>query len=41
MALIRQARGTYTFFAHLKWTWAIALSYAAGIYAHIWLNGLN
>ncbi len=41
VALMGQARGTYTFFAHLKWTWAIALGYAAGIYAHIWLNGLN
>lgn len=41
VALMGQARGIYTFFAHLKWTWAIALGYAAGIYTHIWLNGLN
>lgn len=41
VALMGQARGVYTFFAHLKWTWAIALGYAAGICAHIWINGLN
>ncbi|MEZ0261395.1 MAG: sodium:proton antiporter NhaD [Alphaproteobacteria bacterium] len=41
VALMGQARGVYTFFAHLKWTWAIALGYAAGIYAHILINGLN
>jgi hypothetical protein len=33
------ARGIYTFGAHLKWTWAIALGYAASIVAHLWLNG--
>jgi Na+/H+ antiporter NhaD/arsenite permease-like protein len=38
VALMGQARGVYTFFAHLKWTWAIALGYAAGIIAHIVLN---
>lgn len=41
VALMGQARGIYTFFAHLKWTWAIALGYAAGIGAHILINGLN
>jgi Na+/H+ antiporter NhaD/arsenite permease-like protein len=41
VALMGQARGTYTFFAHLKWTWAIALGYAAGIAAHISINGLD
>ena len=33
-----QARGSYTFFAHLKWTPAIALGYAASIYCHLWVN---
>ena len=38
IALMGQARGKYTFFSHLKWTPAIALGYAAGIYAHMWIN---
>jgi Na+/H+ antiporter NhaD/arsenite permease-like protein len=38
VALMGQARGSYTFAAHLKWTWAIALGYAAGIGAHFLLN---
>ena len=38
VALMGQARGRYTFAAHLKWTWAIALGYAAGIGAHFLLN---
>lgn len=41
VALMGQARGTYTFGAHLKWAWIIALGYAAGIMAHIQLNGLE
>ncbi len=41
IALMGQARGVYTFFSHLKWSWAVALGYAAGIWAHILLNGLN
>ncbi len=39
VALMGQARGVYTFFAHLKWSWAIALGYAASIYTHILING--
>jgi NhaD family Na+/H+ antiporter len=39
VALMGSARGIYTFGAHLKWTWAIALGYAASIVAHLWLNG--
>ncbi len=35
VALMGQARGIYTFFAHLKWTWAIALGYAASIWVHL------
>lgn len=38
VALMGQARGIYTFFAHLKWTWAIALGYALGIWVHLLLN---
>ena len=38
VALMGQARGKYTFFVHLKWTWAIALGYAASILMHLWLN---
>jgi Na+/H+ antiporter NhaD/arsenite permease-like protein len=38
VALMGQARGIYTFFSHLKWTWAIALGYAASIGAHLILN---
>jgi len=38
VALMGQARGRYTFFGHLKWTWAIALGYAASIAAHLWIN---
>ncbi len=38
VALMGQARGTYTFFAHMKWSWAIALGYAASIWVHLWLN---
>jgi NhaD family Na+/H+ antiporter len=38
VALMGQARGHYTFFRHLKWAPAIALGYAASIYAHMLLN---
>jgi len=38
VALMGQARGSYTFFAHLRWSWAIALGYAASIAVHLWLN---
>jgi Na+/H+ antiporter NhaD/arsenite permease-like protein len=38
VAVMGQARGIYTFFAHLKWTWAIVLGYAMGIVTHMWLN---
>ena len=38
VALMGQARGVYTFGAHLRWTWAIALGYAASIGAHLLLN---
>jgi len=38
VALMGQARGVYTFYAHLKWTWAVALGYAASIGAHFLVN---
>lgn len=39
VAVMGQARGHYTFFGHLRWTWAIALGYAASIGAHFLING--
>ncbi|MEN8260759.1 MAG: sodium:proton antiporter NhaD [Pseudomonadota bacterium] len=39
VALMGQARGSYSFFSHLKWTPAIALGYFASIYAHLIMNG--
>lgn len=38
VAVMGQARGVYTFFAHLKWTWAVVIGYAASIATHLWLN---
>lgn len=38
VALMGQARGIYTFTAHLKWIWAIALGYAASIWLHFLIN---
>jgi Na+/H+ antiporter NhaD/arsenite permease-like protein len=38
VALMGQARGGYTFFGHLRWTWAIALGYALSIWTHLALN---
>ena len=38
VALMGSARGIYTFGAHLKWTWAIALGYAASIGLHLLMN---
>lgn len=38
VALMGQARGVYTFFSHMKWTWAIALGYGASIWVHLWIN---
>ncbi|WP_372882109.1 sodium:proton antiporter NhaD [Psychromonas sp.] len=38
VALMGQARGIYTFAAHLKWTPVIALGYIASIFAHLWIN---
>ena len=38
VALMGVSRGQYTFFGHLRWTWAIALGYAASIMAHLYVN---
>ena len=38
VAVMGQARGIYTFFAHLKWAWAVALGYIASIAVHFWIN---
>ena len=38
VALMGQARGTYTFFSHLRWTPAIAAGYVASILVHQWVN---
>lgn len=39
VALMGQAKGTYTFLSHLRWSWAILLGYSASIFCHLWLNG--
>jgi Na+/H+ antiporter NhaD/arsenite permease-like protein len=38
VALMGIAKGQYTFTSHLKWTWAVALGYAAGIGVHLLIN---
>lgn len=38
VGLMGQARGIYTFWGHLRWTWAVALGYVASILVHLWLN---
>ncbi len=38
VALMGQAKGKYTFFGHLRWSWAIALGYAASIGVHLLVN---
>ena len=38
VALMGQARGIYTFGAHLRWSWAIALGYGASIATHLVVN---
>lgn len=39
VALMGQSKGMYSFFSHMKWSWAIALGYAASIYVHYLING--
>jgi len=38
VAVMGQAKGIYTFMAHLKWSWAILLGYAASIWVHFLIN---
>lgn len=38
IALMGQTNGMYTFFSHLKWSWAILIGYFLSIFAHIYLN---
>jgi Na+/H+ antiporter NhaD/arsenite permease-like protein len=38
VALMGQARGSYTFLSHLRWSWTIFLGYAASIATHLLLN---
>jgi NhaD family Na+/H+ antiporter len=38
VALMGSARGTYTFFTHLKWSWAISLGYVLSIWTHLLLS---
>jgi Na+/H+ antiporter NhaD/arsenite permease-like protein len=38
VALMGQAKDLYTFSSHLRWTWAIAIGYAASILMHLWWN---
>jgi Na+/H+ antiporter NhaD/arsenite permease-like protein len=39
VALMGQSKGNYTFFSHMRWSWAIALGYVASIYMHLLING--
>lgn len=38
VALMGASRGLYTFFGHLRWTWAVALGYVASVAVHLWWN---
>ncbi|GGX98367.1 sodium:proton antiporter NhaD [Litchfieldella qijiaojingensis] len=38
VAVMGQARGSYTFMGHLKWSPIILLGYVASILTHLWLN---
>jgi hypothetical protein len=38
VGLMGTARGVYTFGSHLKWSWAVALGYAAAIASHLLIN---
>ncbi|HSP58982.1 MAG TPA: sodium:proton antiporter NhaD [Halomonas sp.] len=38
VALMGQARGSYTFIGHLRWAPVIALGYVASVATHLWLN---
>jgi Na+/H+ antiporter NhaD/arsenite permease-like protein len=38
IAVMGQSGGAYTFFTHLRWSWAIALGYGLSIWIHMSLN---
>jgi Na+/H+ antiporter NhaD/arsenite permease-like protein len=38
IAVMGQSGGVYTFFTHLRWSWAIALGYILSIWIHMSLN---
>lgn len=38
VALMGKTNGIYSFFSHLKWSWAILLGYFAAIYVHFLIN---
>ena len=38
VAVMGQARGSYTFMGHLRWSPVILLGYIASILVHMWLN---
>ena len=38
VALMGQSKGYYTFFTHLKWTWAIFIGDVLGVIVHLLLN---
>jgi len=38
VAVMGQARGVYTFFGHLRWSWAIVIGYVASIWTHLLIN---
>lgn len=38
VAVMGQARGVYTFFSHLRWSWAVVLGYFASIWVHFLVN---
>ena len=38
VALMGKTNGIYSFFSHLKWSWAILLGYIAAVYVHCLIN---
>ena len=40
VALIGQAKGTYTFSSHLRWTGIIFIGYILSILVHLYLSGI-
>jgi Na+/H+ antiporter NhaD/arsenite permease-like protein len=38
VALMGQARGVYTFGAHLRWSWAVALGFLASVGVHLFMQ---